>query len=121
VTQKGGFVVDNNTAPLWISEFGRIVNPQPGTSAEPWWSNIMAWLTGKDLDWCWWALNPTHGQSTIPFAVPAKALRANQGAAEPFGLLTQDWSAVGASDVMGKLKAIMPPGTGPGIAAAHHP
>jgi endoglucanase len=118
---NGGYLLanGNNTAPVWIGEFGHVAsNLTPQTTG--WWTHIMTWLKDQDLDWCWWALNPTHGQSTVPGAIPAEAVRAKQGANEPFGLLTQDWSAVGFPAVMGMLKAIMPPQQGPGTGATPH-
>jgi aryl-phospho-beta-D-glucosidase BglC (GH1 family) len=124
---NGGYLLDtephpvpHKTAPVWISEFGHVAsNLTPQTTG--WWTHIMTWLKDQDVDWCWWALNPTHGQSTIPFADPSKAQRAKQGDNEPFGLLTQDWSAVGFPAVMTMLKAIMAPSKGPGIGATPHP
>jgi endoglucanase len=115
VTHMGGYLLANKTAPVWIGEFGRIAAaPQPGTQGpEPWWSNISAWLARADVDWCWWALNPTHGQASMPGAGQvAHAF----GASEPFGLLTPDWSGVGFPALMVNLKAIMEPRTGPHIA-----
>jgi endoglucanase len=114
VTHKGGYVAANNIAPLWIGEFGRVcAAPQPGTQGpEPWWTHIQAWLKQGDLDWCWWALNPTHGQASMPGgASVAHAF----GTSEPFGLLTQDWSGVGHPDIVNTLKPMMAPHTGPHV------
>jgi endoglucanase len=114
VTQKGGYILANKIAPLWIGEFGRIAAaPQPGTQGpEPWWGNIQAWLAEADIDWCWWALNPTHGQSSKPGT--SQIVHA-LNAAEPFGLLTPDWSGVGFPAIVASLKAIMEPRSGPHI------
>jgi endoglucanase len=114
MTQKGGYIPAGNIAPLWIGEFGRIAAaPQPGTQGpEPWWGNIQAWLTQADIDWCWWALNPTHGQASTPGG--GQVAHAG-GTAEPFGLLTPDWSGVGFPAIVTSLKAIMHPHSGPHI------
>ena len=78
----------------------------------------MAWLKDDDVDWCWWALNPTHGQSSAP---GTSQVLNQQGAAESFGLLKPDWSDVGYPAVMTMLKAIIPPRTGPGFGVTPHP
>jgi hypothetical protein len=108
---NGGYLLHQNIAPVWIGEFGRVV--QPGANAEPWWDNIQAWLAHNDVDWCWWALNPTHNRSTVP---RSKAIAHGPGAGEPFGLLTPDWTRVGFPGIMANLKAIMAPHQGPHIA-----
>jgi endoglucanase len=114
VTQKGGYILTNKIAPLWIGEFGRIAAaPQPGTQGpEPWWSNIQAWLAQADVDWCWWALNPTHGQSSKP---GTNQLLHKADELESFGLLTPNWSGVGFPAIVARLKAIIQPHTGPHI------
>jgi len=115
MTQKGGYLLANKTAPLWIGEFGRVAAaPAPGTQGpEPWWGNIQAWLAEADIDWCWWALNPTHGQASTPGGGGLVAHAS--GTSEPFGLLTPDWSGVGFPGIVTSLKAIMEPRTGPHI------
>ena len=116
--KKGGYLLTSNTAPVWVGEFGHVAGTAtPQTTG--WWTFVMAWLKDQDLDWCWWALNPTHGQSTVPGPGGPKP-RASQGDGEPFGLLTTDWTDMGFPAVMGMLKAIMPPSQGPGIAATPH-
>jgi endoglucanase len=119
MNQKGGFILTGNIAPLWIGEFGRIcAPPAPGTQGpQPWWGNIMGWLTQTDVDWCWWALNPTHGKASPP---PGGSLSHAGGTPEPFGLLTHDWSGVGFPGIVTSLKQIMQPRSGPHI-VAHHP
>ena len=77
-----------------------------------WWANIQAWLKEADVDWCWWALNPTHGQSCTP---GTSTIQNYWGAPEPYGLLTLDWTDVGYPAVISMLQALMPPRTGPGV------
>jgi hypothetical protein len=77
-----------------------------------WWNNFQAWLTGNDVDWCWWALNPTQPKGTIPVA---GRHRSNWGDPEPWGLLAPDWRGVANPGVLDLLKSMIPPRTGPGI------
>jgi endoglucanase len=109
--KNGGYLLASNTAPVWIGEFGHVAATLP-THVTEWWDYIMAWQKDQDADWCWWALNPTHGQSSAPGT--DKVLN-QQGAAESYGLLTPNWSGVGYPAVVTMLKAIVPPRTGPGI------
>jgi endoglucanase len=117
MTQKGGYLLTGNVAPLWLGEFGRISADSATQGAQPWWSNIQAWLKEADIDWCWWALNPTHGQASAP---PGGSVSHAGGTTEPFGLLTSDWSGVGFPAIVTSLKQIMAPQSGPHIAVAHH-
>jgi endoglucanase len=112
---KGGYLVANNIAPLWIGEFGRAcADPPPGNAGpEPWWSHLQAWLKQADLDWCWWALNPTHNQASFP---GGGQIAHAFGTSEPFGLLSPDWSGVGFPGIVNTLKQIMAPHSGPHIA-----
>jgi endoglucanase len=114
MTKNGGYILTDNVAPLWVGEFGdnaSTLAPQTSTTGPGgWWNNIQAWLAEADVDWCWWAVNPTHGQSSIPGTLQIQ----NQwGAAEPYGLLTPDWSGVGYPGVVTMLKVIMQPRSGP--------
>jgi endoglucanase len=115
--KKGGYLLANRTAPVWIGEFGHVAGTLPPQATE-WWDYIMAWLKDQDVDWCWWALNPTHGQSSAP---GTNQVLNQQGSAESFGLLKPDWSDVGYPAVMTMLKAIVPARTGPGIGVTPHP
>jgi hypothetical protein len=78
-----------------------------------WWHNFHAWLTGNDVDWCWWALNPTQPKGTIPVA---NRHRSDWGDPEPWGLLAPDWRGVANPGVLDLLKSMIPPRTGPGLA-----
>jgi aryl-phospho-beta-D-glucosidase BglC (GH1 family) len=122
MNKNGGYILADKIAPLWIGEFGDNAGslaPRTGTTApRGWWDNVRAWLTEDDVDWCWWAVNPTHGQSSVPGTDHVE----NQwGAPEPYGLLTPDWSGVGYPAVMTMLKAMIPPRTGPGIRLTPNP
>jgi endoglucanase len=74
--RSGGYLLSEQIAPLWMGEFGNdtrsLANfglaPSPPTGSALWWGNFQAWLTDNDVDWCWWALNPTQPKGTIPVA-----------------------------------------------------
>jgi hypothetical protein len=108
----GGYLLTEKIAPLWIGEFGDSVGSlasNPGGIS--WWANIQAWLTANDVDWCWWALNPTHGNSSNPGTSTKKY---TWGQPEPYGLLTSDWANAAYPSVMSMLHAMTGPRTGPG-------
>jgi len=113
MTSAGGYILVQDIAPVWVGEFGGAASSlsAPGGGGT-WWANIQAWLQAADVDWCWWALNPTHGQSSKP---GTDEILNHWGAPEPYGLLTRDWSGVGYPAVMTMLQALMQPSTGPGI------
>jgi endoglucanase len=125
MNKAGGYILTEKIAPLWIGElgdstgslanFGLAPPSQPG-SAPPagWWTNLQAWLTQEDVDWCWWALNPTHGASIIP---PTGPVKYNWGDPEPYGLLTSNWVAAGSPPLMKMLLSLTLPHMGPGVGA----
>src|ERR1700723_4380086 len=100
--RNGGYLLGEQIAPLWIGEFGNDTRslasfgrapsaPGGPAAAAVWWGNFEAWVTENDVDWCWWALNPTQPKGTIPVA---RRHRSNWGDPEPWGLLTPDWRGV---------------------------
>jgi len=113
MNKNGGYILTEGIAPVWLGEFGDTASTlsSPGGGG-PWWANLRAWLTEYDVDWCWWALNPTHGQSSTP---GTNQIKYHWGDPEPYGLLTPDWADVGYPALMSTLKAMMQPRTGPGI------
>jgi endoglucanase len=113
MTKAGGYILSEGIAPVWLGEFGGNTSQlsSPGGGG-PWWANVQAWVKQNDIDWCWWALNPTHGQSSSP---GTNQILNHWGAPEPYGLLTLDWKDVGYPAVMTALQALMKPGTGPGV------
>jgi endoglucanase len=124
MNKAGGYILSEQIAPLWIGEFGNDTGSLANFGLAPtsdvgnaetgvWWTNIQAWLTGMDIDWCWWALNPTHGKATTP---ATNKLQYNWGDREPYGLLAADWRAVGNPTVLKLLRSMIRPRTGPGVA-----
>jgi endoglucanase len=123
MTKAGGYLVADGLAPLWIGEFGNDTGSLANFGLDPtsqvgnanngvWWTNISAWLTESDLDWCWWALNPTHAKGSTPGTGQRQY---NWGDREPYGLLTSDWRDAGNPVVMKMLKSMTRPRTGPGV------
>jgi endoglucanase len=115
--RNGGYLLTDQIAPIWIGEFGNdtrsLANfglaPSPPAGAATWWGNFQAWLTDYDVDWCWWALNPTQPKGTIPVA---NRHRSNWGDPEPWGLLTPDWRNVANPPVLDLLASLIPPRLG---------
>ena len=78
--RNGGYILSEQLAPVWVGEFGNDTRSLASFGLAPsqaeagqagfavWWNNFQAWLTGNDVDWCWWALNPTQPKGTIPVA-----------------------------------------------------
>ena len=81
-------------------------------SPAPWWHNFYAWVSENEVEWCWWALNPTQPKGTIPVA---NRHRSNWGDPESWGLLTPDWRGVANPEVLDLLRTMIAPRTGPGV------
>ena len=111
----GGYILSQNIAPLWIGEFGNTVSTLASSGSPSWWANIQAWLTAEDVDWCWWALNPTHAKGSNP---GTNTIKYNWGQPEPYGLLAQDWTNPDSWAVITMLQAMTTPSTGPGVSAS---
>lgn len=117
MTRAGGFILDEQIAPLWIGEFG--TDPRSladsGLASSPqavWWSNIEAWLAQHDVDWCWWPLNPTQPKGTVPVTGQH---RSNWGDPEGWGLLSPDWRGAADPRALDVLRSMIPPRSGPGV------
>jgi hypothetical protein len=124
MNKAGGYILGQQLAPLWIGEVGNDTRSLANFGLAPssgggqadsavWWDNFEAWVTGHDVDWCWWALNPTQPKGTIPVT---NQHRSNWGDPEGYGLLAPDWHGVANPRVMDLLKAMIPPHTGPASA-----
>jgi endoglucanase len=109
--RTGGYLLSQQLAPVWIGEFGSATRSLAAFSGV-WWNNFEAWVTRHDMDWCWWALNPTQPKGTIPVT---GRHRSNWGDPEPWGLLTPDWRGIANPAVLEILTALIPPHTGPGV------
>jgi aryl-phospho-beta-D-glucosidase BglC (GH1 family) len=118
--RAGGYILTEDTAPLWIGEFGNDTRSLDnfGRAASPqsaWWNSVEAWITEHDVDWCWWPLNPTQPRGTVPVTGQH---RSRWGDPEHWGLLTPDWRGVANPQVLDILKAMIPPRAGPGVSPA---
>jgi Cellulase (glycosyl hydrolase family 5) len=109
--RTGGYLLTQQLAPVWIGEFGSATRSLAAFSGV-WWNNFAAWVTGHDVDWCWWALNPTQPKGTVPVTGRHRSTWADP---EPWGLLTPDWRGVANPAVLEILQALIPPRTGPGV------
>jgi len=109
--RTGGYLLSRDLAPVWIGEFGSATRSLDAFSGV-WWNNFAAWVTDRDVDWCWWALNPTQPKGTVPVT---GRHRSNWGDPEPWGLLTPDWRGVANPAVLDILKGMIPARTGPGV------
>jgi endoglucanase len=117
IHRAGGYLLTAGIAPLWIGEFGNDTRSLDnfGRSSSPrsaWWTNIEAWLTEYDVDWCWWPLNPTQPRGSVPVSGQH---RSDWGDPESWGLLTPDWRGVANPPVLDILRALIPARTGPGV------
>jgi endoglucanase len=123
MNKAGGYILTEQIAPVWIGEFGNDTGSLANFGLDPtssvgnaangvWWNNFQAWVTGADIDWCWWALNPTHAKGSTPVTSQTKY---NWGDREPYGLLAADWHEVGNLTILKLLKSMIHPRTGPGI------
>jgi endoglucanase len=123
LSAETGHILAGQIAPVWVGEFstdtrspGNLGLAPPAGASEArnaaWWSNMHAWLTASDVDWCWWGLNPTHARGTNP---ATGRVQFSWGSHATDGLLTQDWSGVANPAIMETLQSLMPARTGPGI------
>jgi endoglucanase len=117
--RNGGYLLSEQIAPVWIGEFGNDARSLASFGREArqpesavWWKNFEAWLTENDVDWCWWALNPTQPKGTTPVT---NQHRSNWGDQETWGLLTPDWRGAANQAVIDLLRSMIPARTGPGI------
>jgi endoglucanase len=94
-----GFLHNNNVAPVWVGEWGAMLDP-----AHPKYTRELQWLTAlrdyiqaKGLVWTWWTWTPNSGDTG--------------------GILKNDWQTVeqGKMDVIGPAMyaGFSPPGGGP--------
>jgi endoglucanase len=121
--KSGGYLLTNQIAPIWIGEFGidegGMANFALGPTSQAgsaetgaWWTNIYAWLTQTDADWCWWGLNPQHPQGTTP---DTGQLQFNWGDRAGESVLSADWTGLANPAVFELMQEIMVPHEGPGV------
>jgi hypothetical protein len=108
--RTGGYLLTQQLAPVWVGECGTDTRSMAGFSGV-WWNNFEAWVTDRDVDWCWWPLNPTQPRGTVP---GTGRHRSHWGDPEPWGLLAPDWRGLANPAALEILKAMIAPRTGPG-------
>lgn len=69
-----GFLLEEDTAPVWVGEFG--VPDDPGDGDAHYWRNLMRYLRESDADFGYWALNPR---------------KPHLNEKEHYGLVEDDW------------------------------
>ena len=109
--RAGGYLLSQQIAPVWIGEFGNDTRSLAGFSGG-WWNNFAGWVAAQDVDWCWWALNPTQPRGTVPVT---GRHRSDWGDPEPWGLLAPDWRGVANPAVLDILREMIPARIGPGV------
>lgn len=125
-----GYIVtpgQSYTAPLWVGEFGNchtasacITDSTSSGSGGLWFASIRQYLSDKDIDWSWWAINGTEttggGRSF--------------GSEETYGVLNPYWNAPAVPNelqpaptlnTLGALQTIAQPNQGPGTTAGAVP
>lgn len=100
---KGGFLVTNGTAPLWIGEFGQDLGNRANMTSS-WMANFLSYAQARHLNWCWWSLSAQTVKGTEP---GTNTLKAPDGNRESFGLMAgQDWKGTN-SEMITLLQGIM--------------
>ena len=122
----GGFLMTDQTAPVWIGEFGTGNDSLAAVGASTvigasspadgklgaWFDNFLAWAGQTDVDWCWWLLDGTMCKGTTP---AVNKLQFALGDRSGYGLFAQDWTGVSNPALLRALQAIQRPVTGPGV------
>ncbi|KAH8817432.1 cellulase [Xylogone sp. PMI_703] len=72
--ENWGYILENQIAPVWVSEFGAPHQPENGDAN--YWKNLLRYLKSIDADFGYWAINPRK-----PF----------NNEEETYGLLEDDW------------------------------
>jgi len=100
---KGGFLVTNVTAPVWIGEFGVDLGTRTNMTSG-FMSNFLAYANTRHLHWCWWSLSAQTVLGTEP---STNVVKAPDGNREAFGLMSgQDWKGSN-SEMITLLQGIM--------------
>jgi len=103
--QYWGYLYRQNIAPVWLGEFGSLLQT---TSDQQWYQQITAYLAntsgapagGRGISWTWWSWNPNSGDTG--------------------GILQNDWTTVNQNKVQGliPIEFVMPSAGGPATPTA---
>lgn len=91
-----GYLITNNTAPVWVSEFG-ISND--GTSLDSgWWPLFTRYLKERELSWSYWRVDGTESNAT------SRTFNKQTG----FGIMNTTWNgAVHDGALLKSLQALL--------------
>lgn len=124
-----GYIVtpgQSYTAPVWVGEFGNchtssscITDTVSSGSGGLWFASIRQYLSDKDIDWSWWAINGTETTGS----------GRTFGSEETYGILNPYWNEpaipnqlpVPAVNTLGALQTIAQPNEGPGVSGSGVP
>lgn len=102
---RWGYLLADNIAPVWISEFGTFADGHHMVSKHPWWGDFMRYMTDNDVDWAVWRADGTEMGGRHPLGKPTN-----------FGVLASDWkSPAKKGELLRALQTIQKPHLGPGI------
>lgn len=92
--QWGYLLAGENATPIWVGEIGICQNPADCREFGQWFDFLVQYLSETGVGWSYWALNGTQSSG-------AGRLYGNT---ESYGLLTVDYRAVAAPDVLQRLQ-----------------
>jgi endoglucanase len=103
---KGGYLVTEDIAPLWVGEFGWNTDTPTAAMKTGWPPQFLAYAAKRGLHWCWWELSATAVLGTEP---STNVVKVRPGQREAFSLAAgQDWGG-SQVDVLDMFAPIMPP------------
>lgn len=102
---KGGYLVQQGIAPLWIGEFGANTDVPLAQMQSGWLPQFIAYAAKRGLHWCWWELSATAVRGTEP---ATNQVKVQAGQREAFSLLAgQDWRGTQAA-LLDMLAPVLP-------------
>ncbi len=85
---RGGYLITQNRAPLWIGEFGTNTDVHDGMTAG-WMPLFLSWAATRNVHWCWWQLS---AETVLGIEPTTNALKTPDGDRETYGLMSgDDW------------------------------
>jgi len=99
-----GFLVVNETAPVWLGEFGNCNSPTDKCLRDTanswqaqWWAYVRRYVQERSLDWGIWSMDGTQSHA------PGRTFNKTEG----YGVLDQTWSAPSNPVFLADLQAMM--------------
>ena len=85
---RGGYLMTEGTAPVWIGEFGTNTDVHDGMTSG-WMPLFLSWASTRGVHWCWWQLS---AETVLSIEPATNALKAPDGDRETYGLMSgDDW------------------------------